>query len=69
MPPIRSAVATPVTQPDRTGSRCVALMSTPAICPFGPTSAAAAREARVSATTQEAPPCHSPNGWVFPSTG
>ena len=26
-------------------------------------------EASVSASTQEAPPCHRPIGWVLPSTG
>ena len=69
--PSRSALATPVTVPDRTALWCVALMSTPTTeAPsYRAACSAAASEPSVSARTHEAPPCSSPNGWVLPCTG
>ena len=37
--------------------------------PVGAPCAYEPSEASVSASTQDAPPCQSPKGWVLPSTG
>ena len=59
----------PVTQPAVTERWCVALMSTPTEIRSGCAYMKDPSEARVSASTHEAPPCQSPYGWVFPATG
>lgn len=55
-------MAVPVTQPAVTERWCVALMSTPTEILSGCAYMNEPNEARVSASTQEAPPCQSPYG-------
>ena len=62
-------MAVPVTQPAVTERWCVALMSTPTEILSGCAYMNEPNDASVSASTQEAPPCHSPYGWVLPATG
>ena len=56
-------------QPAVTDRWCVALMSTPTAILSGWACMCEPNEARVSASTQEAPPCQSPYGCVLPATG
>src|SRR5215469_13216964 len=67
-PPCTS-VATPVTSPDRAARWWVALISMPTVYLSGPACSAEPSEPSDSASTQDAPPCRIPYGWVLPSTG
>ena len=69
VPPRWTAVAVPVTRPERTARWCVALISTPTTLRSGPAWIFAAIEPRDSASTRWAPPCSSPTGCSLPATG
>src|SRR6266700_3805186 len=62
-------VETAVTSTFRAPRWCVALISMPTTTRPRPACRAAPSDPMVSASTQEAPPCSRPNGWVLPATG